>query len=188
MNYLDDTSSLLLLEARSLPPRILPQTLDCHSVPVMTIKFFNLQFEVNSSVSHLEMMIASNAQQSQENSNGWERDHHTWVCTSSARYIPLILELRKSFSVLNTFSFQKFGLEIIEWKTTLPMYVQCMVYCIYSGFSIIRIAVWIVVCQHNLNTARISDLVQRSEQSIKSYCFTRPIKARYYRSSGNFRL
>ena len=116
-------------------PRILSQTLDCHSVPVMTIKFFNLQFEFNSSVSHLEMMIACNAQQSQENSDGWERDHHTWVRTSSARYIPLISELRKSFSVLNNFSLQKFGLEIIQWKTTLPMYVWCIAYTVGSRLS-----------------------------------------------------
>ena len=32
----------------------------------------------------------------------------------------------------------------------------------YSGFSIIRIA----LCQYNLNTTRISDLVQISEQLV----------------------
>ena len=51
---------------------------------------------------------------------------------------------------------------------------------LYSGFSIIRLA----VCQYNLNTALISELVWISEQAIKSYFITklqtRPIKDRYY--------
>ena len=40
------------------------------------------------------------------------------------------------------------------------------------------------VCQYNLNTARISELVQISEQPIKSYCVTHlrklPIEELYY--------
>ena len=50
----------------------------------------------------------------------------------------------------------------------------------YSGFSITRPA----VCQFNLDTARISNLVRISRQSIKSYCipkpWVRPIIKRYY--------
>ena len=38
----------------------------------------------------------------------------------------------------------------------------------YNGLAIIRIA----VCQYDLNTAWISDLVWRSEQPVKSYCLT----------------
>ena len=38
----------------------------------------------------------------------------------------------------------------------------------YSGFLIIRPAVF----QYNLNTAQIGELVQISEQPIKSFCVT----------------
>ena len=39
---------------------------------------------------------------------------------------------------------------------------------LYSGFSIIQTA----VCQYNLNSVRISELVRISEQPFKSYCVT----------------
>ena len=46
------------------------------------------------------------------------------------------------------------------------LFSSCL--CKYSKFSIILT----VVCQYNLNTAWISDLVWISEQAIKSYFFT----------------
>ena len=50
---------------------------------VMTAKFFDLQFKFNSSVIHIDMMIACNAQHSQENPNGQERgpqrDRHEYA-------------------------------------------------------------------------------------------------------------
>ena len=43
-----------------------------------------------------------------------------------------------------------------------------LAHCIYSGIAIIRIS---CVPVYDLNIARISDLVLRSEQPVKSYCF-----------------
>ena len=37
-------------------------------------KFYDLHFEFNSSVIHIDKMIACNAQHSQENFNRWERE------------------------------------------------------------------------------------------------------------------
>ena len=65
---------IIFKNSRGTRLRILSRTLDHHSVPVMTVKFFDLQFELNSSVIYMDVMIASNGQHSKENPNGRERD------------------------------------------------------------------------------------------------------------------